>query len=104
MNLRSSRHALLAVSLLLLAGCPIPGLDADAGPDQVVNEGASVTLPASADVTDHIVSYKWTQTAGPTVKFKVSKQGALTFTAPETEVQLTLTFQLVVKYKQGLES
>jgi endo-1,4-beta-xylanase len=104
MNLRSCRHALLALSLLLLAGCPIPGLEADAGPDQVVTEGASVTLPASANVTDYIVGYRWTQTAGPQVKFKVSKKGALTFTAPSTEVQRTLTFKLIVRYQRGFES
>ncbi len=104
MNLRSCRHALLALPLLLLAGCPIPGLFAEAGPDQVVDEGASVTLPASANITDYVVGYKWTQTAGPSVKFKVSKKGALTFTAPETELPLSLTFKLIVKYQRGFES
>jgi endo-1,4-beta-xylanase len=104
MNLRTCRHALLALSLLLLAGCPIPGLQADAGPDQVVDEGASVTLQGSANITDYVVGYEWTQTAGRKVKFKVSKNGALTFTAPETEVRLTLTFRLVVKYQRGFRS
>ena len=96
------RHVLVALSLLLLAGCPIPVLEADAGPDQVVDEGDSVTLQASANITDYIVGYKWTQTAGPKVKFKVSKKGILTFTAPSTEVQLTLTFQLVCQVSARL--
>ncbi len=104
MKLRLCGHVLLALSLLLLAGCPIPGLYADAGPDQAVSEGASVTLPASASVTDYIVDYKWTQTAGPKVQFKVSKNGALTFTAPSTEVRLALTFELLVKYQRGFQS
>src|SRR5262245_35367 len=104
MNLRACRHAVLAFSMLLLAGCPLPFLQADAGPDQVVDEGANVTLQGSANVTDYIVDYKWTQTAGPKVKFKVSKRGALTFTAPSTEVRLALKFKLVVRYERGFES
>ena len=104
MSLRSCRHALLALSLLLLAGCPLPGVDADAGPDQVVDEGASVTLQGSAPHPEYIVGYRWTQTAGPRVKFKVSKKGALTFTAPGTELPLALKFKLVVQYQRGFES
>jgi hypothetical protein len=104
MNLRSCRHLLLALPLLLLAGCPIPGLQADAGPDQVVSEGASVTLQASANVTQYVVGYDWTQTAGPKVKLKVSKQGTLSFTAPDTEVRKTLTFRLIVRYQRGFAS
>ena len=99
---RSLRCALMA-AVVLLAGC-LPELVADAGPDQVVNEGASVTVRASANVLDHIVDYKWKQTAGPKVNFKVSKKGVLTFTAPETEVQLKLTFELTVKYEHGYQS
>jgi endo-1,4-beta-xylanase len=102
MILRSLRYALMA-GAVLLTGC-IFDLKADAGPDQVVNEGANVTLRASANVLDHIVNYKWTQTAGPTVKFKVSRRGVLTFTAPETEVQQKLTFELTVMYERGYRS
>jgi endo-1,4-beta-xylanase len=102
MILRSLRCALMAAAVLL-AGC-IFDLNADAGPDQVVKEGASVTLRASANVLDHIVNYKWSQTAGPKVKFKVSKKGVLTFTAPETEVQQKLTFELIVMYERGYKS
>jgi len=77
MNFRSLRIAMLATAALLLAAC-IPELIADAGPDQAVNEGASVTVRAGANVLDHIVNYKWVQTAGPKVNFKVSKKGVLT--------------------------
>jgi endo-1,4-beta-xylanase len=102
MNFRSLRYALMAAAALL-TGC-IFDLKADAGPDQVVNEGASVTLRASANVLDHIVNYKWVQTAGPKVNIKVSKKGLLTFTAPETEVQQKLTFELTVMYERGYKS
>jgi endo-1,4-beta-xylanase len=103
MILRPLRYALTLAAALLLAAC-IPDLIADAGPDQVVNEGASVTVRAGANVLDHIVNYKWVQTAGPKVNFKVSKKGVLTFTAPETEVQQKLTFELTVMYERGYRS
>ena len=103
MNFRSLRYASMLAAALLLAGC-IPELIADAGPDQTVSEGASVTLPAAANVLDHIVAYKWKQTAGPKVNFKVSKKGVLTFTAPSTEVQQKLTFELTVMYERGHKS
>jgi len=104
MIFRSLRNALTLAAALLLTGCLLPELIADAGPDQVVNEGSSVTLRAGANVLDHIVDYKWTQTAGPKVNFKVSRKGVLTFTAPQTEVQLKLTFQLMVMYERGYKS
>ena len=104
MIFRSLRYALMLAAALLLAGCPIPELIADAGPDQVVSEGAGVTVRAAANILDHIVDYKWMQTAGPKVDFKVSKKGVLTFTAPQTEVQQKLTFQLTVMYERGYKS
>lgn len=104
MNFRSLRYALLLVCLMPMSGCLIPELIANAGPDLVVSEGASVTLKPTANILDYIVDYKWTQTAGPKVNFKVSKKGVLTFTAPETEVQQKLTFQLVVMYERGYKS
>src|SRR3954462_3016928 len=103
MILRPLRYALTLAAALLLAAC-IPDLVADAGPDQVVNEGASVTVRAGANVLDHIVNYKWVQTAGPKVNFKVSKKGVLTFTAPQTDVQQKLTFELTVMYERGYRS
>jgi endo-1,4-beta-xylanase len=103
MKFRMLRCALLAgAATLLLSACIDP--IADAGPDQTVQEGATVTVPASANVLDHIVAYKWRQIAGQKVNFKVSKNGALTFTAPQTEVQLKLTFELLVRYEGGYQS
>jgi len=105
MIFRSLRNALmLTAATLMLSACLLPELIADAGPDQAVNEGASVTLRAGANVLDHIVGYTWAQTAGPKVNFKVTKKGVLTFTAPQTEVQQKLTFQLTVMYERGYRS
>src|ERR1043165_8344862 len=98
MIFRSVRYALTLAAAFALAGC-LPDLIADAGPDQVVKEGAAVTVKAGANVLDHIVDYKWTQSGGPKVNFKVSKKGVLSFTAPSTEVQLKLKFDLTVNYE-----
>jgi GH35 family endo-1,4-beta-xylanase len=102
MIFRSLRGALLAAALLLSACIPEP--IADAGPDQSVNEGAAVTVRASANVLHHIVKYKWVQIAGPKVDFKVSKTGVLSFTAPQTEIQQKLSFELTVFYERGYRS
>ena len=80
---------------------------ADAGPDQTVDAGATVSLDGtnSTDPDDGIYAYAWSQTAGTTVM--LSDAGAVkpTFTAPEvasgTEI---LTFQLTVTDNSGLQA
>ncbi len=69
---------------------------ADAGPDQSVNTGASVTLDgsSSSDPDHDALSYKWTQTGGPTVSLSSSTAAQPTFTAPGSAS--TLTFKLTV--------
>lgn len=106
MHFRPLAYLLLTAASLLLAGCPLPEPMANAGPDQTISEGTSVTLAASSNDPggSHIASYKWSQTSGPKVAFKVSKKGVLTFVAPATEVPLQLTFQLVVVDKLGRKS
>jgi len=57
----------------------------NAGPDQVVNEGAAVTLNGSASAPSIGVggtTYAWTQTAGPAVTLTGATTAAPTFTAP----------------------
>ncbi|MDP3913721.1 MAG: PKD domain-containing protein, partial [Bacteroidota bacterium] len=69
---------------------------ANAGADQSVNEGATVTLDGSlsSDADGTAVTYLWTAPAGVTLSSpSVAKP---TFTAPEVTADKTYTFTLVV--------
>jgi len=74
---------------------------ADAGADQTVDEGTTVTLDGSGtrnlDDSDTL-SYFWTQTAGPAVILSDPTAVTPTFTAPSVaRGGATLTFQLTVR-------
>ena len=69
----------------------------DAGRDQVVEMGSVVMLMgAGSDSDGQIASYQWTQTGGPAVNLSVQDMALTTFTAPEVDMTVTLTFQLTV--------
>ena len=74
---------------------------ANAGPNQSVGLGATVTLDGSAstDVDAKPLTYQWTQTSGPTVTLSSSTVVKPTFTAPGTPT--SLIFQLVVNDGQN---
>ena len=74
---------------------------ANAGPDQLVQAGAAVTLngTASIDMDGTIASYNWIQTAGATVTLTGADTATPTFTAPSASG--TLTFQLTVTDNDG---
>lgn len=69
----------------------------DAGSDQTVTEGDSVTLSGSAsDVDDSSLTYSWTQTSGPDVSLSDASAAQPTFTAPDVDNPTDLTFELTV--------
>ncbi len=79
---------------------------ANAGPDQTVDEGDTVTLDCSNsfDLDDGIASYQWTQTAGPAVTLSDVTALQPTFVAPSVDSSgTTLTFQLTVEDRGGLQ-
>ena len=68
-----------------------------AGSDQSVDEGANVTLHATAtDPEDQALTYSWTQVGGPSVTLHGTAGAAPTFTAPPTLHGTDLTFQVTV--------
>ena len=74
--------------------------EADAGPDQRVNEGAlgvMLNSRASTNPDNDILTYRWAQTAGPPVTLSDSTSPTPSFTAPLVgPVAQTLTFKLTV--------
>ncbi|MBC2715322.1 MAG: hypothetical protein HF978_08445 [Desulfobacteraceae bacterium] len=77
---------------------------ADAGPDQIVNEGDIVTLDAGAsnDNDDGVAQYQWTQINGPSVVLSGDTKVKPEFIAPLVDDQETLTFQLSIEDNGGL--
>ena len=80
---------------------------ANAGPEQIVKEGVTVTLDgsASADLDDGIVSYLWSQNGGPQVVLSDATAVQPTFVTPAVDVGgATLDFTLTVTDSGGLKS
>jgi len=76
--------------------------EADAGPDQAVNDGAAVTLDgrgSSDPDSGTTLGYSWVQTTGPAVTLSGATTAQPTFTAPTGPA--TLTFELTVDDGQG---
>ena len=81
--------------IISLNGVPV----ANAGSDQAVNEGDSVTLSGSnsIDSDGSIDAYAWVQTAGTTATLSNAGDPQPTFTAPDVaDAGEALTFQLTV--------
>lgn len=78
---------------------------ADAGPDQNVVEGATVTLDGSqsSDPNDAVVTYQWTQTGGPALTLSDVNAVRPTFVAAPITENAAVVFQLTV-YDSGGDS
>jgi hypothetical protein len=72
---------------------------ADAGADQTVVEGTSVTVNGgdSTDKDGSIASFSWQQMSGPTISISNSSSPSFTFEAPKVRGDTTLTFKLTIK-------
>ena len=77
---------------------------ADAGPDQSVDEFDTVTLDGSGSIAAGDLSYQWTQTAGTTVMLSNAQAVKPTFMAPDIAPgDEILTFELKVTDEDGLD-
>jgi hypothetical protein len=77
---------------------------ADAGPDQTVDEGHTVTLSGlnSVDPDDGIAAFRWRQVQGETVVLSSPDQAETTFTAPDVDSSgASLVFELLVTDYSG---
>jgi hypothetical protein len=87
--------------------CKTPPPTANAGADQTVAEGDTVTLDGtgSLDSDGTIASYLWTQTAGPQVTLNDASSASPSFTAPAVgSAGETLIFELTVTDNEGATS
>ena len=77
--------------------------DADAGPDQTVNEGDTVYLDGSGSTPkDEIQSFLWEQVKGkPKVALTGADQPIASFIAPQVSKDKRLTFKLTVRFASG---
>jgi hypothetical protein len=77
---------------------------ANAGPNQVVNQGSLVTLVGTGSSSNGgtIVSYLWVQTSGTPVSLNEANTATPTFTAPTATT--SLTFSLTVTDSTGAVS
>ena len=104
---------LIALSLALLSACS-DGLEnsltsseqqteelvADAGVDQVINEGNPVNLSAGGSL--NAISYFWEQTGGSSViNLSADDQSVVSFTAPLVDANSVYTFRLTVSDSAG---
>ena len=76
----------------------VAGPTADAGDDQTVDHGVTVTLDGSGSAG---LTHAWGQTSGDDVVLSSSSAILPTFTAPTTNAEQTLTFELTITDDQG---
>jgi hypothetical protein len=93
----------VSISVLWLNKAPA----ADAGADQSISAGATVTLDGSgsADIDDGIASYSWTQLSGPSAVLSDNNVMQPTVMTPDVGVGgAVLTYELTVTDQAGLQS
>ena len=111
--IRMIRFAVAITLALILAACGGGGdgeeppanqpPSADAGADQTVDAGDTVTLDGSgsSDPDGTVAGYQWTQSTGPVVSLSNEDQASASFVAPELNMATELVFRLTVTDDDG---
>jgi MYXO-CTERM domain-containing protein len=77
----------------------------NAGADQTVQEGGTVSLSGSAvDPDGDALTYAWAQTGGPVVSLEGANTAAATFATPDVSSDTILSFTLKVTDSHGLST
>ena len=102
-RLRVTRWGLSASDSVTITVNPLPPPPTvDAGPNQTVFPGSTVTLSGSATGGHGTKSWAWTQTGGsPTVTLSNANQASASFTAPPVTAATDLEFTLTVTDASG---
>ena len=81
-------------------------LFADAGKDQTIYEGTTVTLNGSNSMSNDsvILSYAWQQIPNPNITIGSANTMIWSFIAPSVSTDTTLTFELIVTDDKGITS
>ena len=106
------KSGILMIAILLLTACggggsstPTPSNQAptaNAGSDQTVNEGDSVSQTGSGTDSDGtIASFSWSQVSGPSVTLNSSTSATVSFTAPSTNSSTQIVLRLTVTDDDG---
>ncbi len=102
---RFKEYAYLAGKLIAMRAADPNNLPpvADAGPDQSVDEDTPVSLDggASSDPNSDVITYDWSQSAGPAVTLAGANTAAPSFTVPWVVGETLLTFTLTVTDEYG---
>ncbi len=110
LQVQDNDGAFINDAVVITVEAPNAAPSADAGPDQAVRSGATVTLDGSAssdsdlDGDGSIVSHAWTQASGTDVPLTGANSAAPSFTAPTVvagAANVALTFTLTVTDNDG---
>ena len=97
-----SRLLVSLIAIALISCDSTDAFDVNAGTDQTVQAGDTVTLVGNASSPDGtITSYEWMQTSGEAVELTGGNTSSVSFTAPTVTTDTTLTFQLIVNDSRG---
>jgi len=96
-----AKSDVVSVSVKVLNVNKAPAAQARKLSGGISGETVSLDASLSKDPDGEQLTYKWEQTAGPSVSLSSDKEPSVTFQAPVTAVNVTLTFKVTVTDTNG---